>query len=112
MHVGRSAAARPWARARPREPSGSGARAARLREARIRSPGGRARGGAFTLQVVHEHAFRRRFRLQSCISGRLQAKVGGASRAGLLRAGAETVNESGAERGGGLAPDLAACGLS
>ena len=50
-----------------------------------------------------------RFRLQSCISGRPRAKVGGASRAAMVPRGRENVNESGVVRGGGPAPERFGC---
>ena len=52
------------------------------------------------------------FRLSGCISAGLRAKVGGASRAGLVRAGRENVNESGVVRDGGFAPERFGPGLS
>ena len=52
-----------------------------------------------------------RFRLPDCISAGLRAKVGRASRAGLLCAARENVNESGAERAAGFAPERRRAGL-
>ena len=45
------------------------------------------------------------FRSPDCISAGLRAKVGALRGAGLLRAGAENVNESGAVRVVGFAPE-------
>ena len=52
-----------------------------------------------------------RFRLQSCISAGLRAKVGALRGAGLLRGGRENVNESGVVRAVGFAPERFGPGL-
>lgn len=114
-HAGRHRAARAGRRCmnRARAPCGTNLALAHVRPAAsgipgLRSPGGR-RSDRFpiALQAMHVHAGSGRFRLSECISAGPRAKVGRASRAGLLCAGRENVNESGPIRGVGFGPDLA-----